>query len=46
LIGDRYYGAHNVTGAFDTSSDLLVNNLGIILVLVGDFVISRIRKAG
>ena len=44
LIGDRYYGAHNVTGPFDTSSDLLVNNLGIILVLAADFAISIIRK--
>ncbi len=44
LIGDRYYGAHNVTGPFDTTEDILVNNIGIVLILISDFVISRIRR--
>lgn len=43
LIGDRFFGSHNITGIFDTSEDLIFNNIGLILLLLIDWVLHRIE---
>lgn len=43
LIGDKYFGANNIIGPFDTTEDLVFNNLGLALLLISDWVIKKIR---
>lgn len=43
LIGDRYFGSSNITGAFDTTEDIIFNNIGLFLILAIDFLSTKIR---
>lgn len=43
-IGDKYYGSFNITSRFDTGGDLIFDNLGILTVLLLDFLIPRAIK--
>jgi len=43
LIGDKYFGARNITGRFDTTGDLVFNNLGMTLMLIGYWISKKIK---
>src|SRR3989344_4418177 len=44
-VGDKYFGSNNITGIFDTTGDLIFNNIGLFLVLIIDWVYHRIEKS-
>jgi len=46
LIGDKYFQARNITGALDTSEDLVFNNIGVALLLMGDWVAKKFSAKG
>jgi|GEM_PF-6142104 len=46
LIGDKYFGSSNITGPLDTTEDLVFNNLGLALLLMGDWVARKLKSRG
>jgi uncharacterized membrane protein YjdF len=45
LVGDKYFGAFNITDKFDTTEDLLLDMLGVSVVIAADLIIGKIKKS-
>lgn len=43
LIGDKYFGSSNISAVFDTTEDMIFNNIGLALILAIDFISVRIK---
>lgn len=44
LIGDKYFGSRNITGPFDTTEDLVFNNLGLTIVILIHIASKKLRE--
>lgn len=45
LIGDKYFGSRNITGFFDTTEDLVFNNVGLFILLGIDWLVNKLTQA-